>query len=173
MNRENCCTSFFSFIHSGCREASHFFRCTCICAMSTARNCSYHSQRWFVGWYNFSLSQQLDFMASVQVFLLSKASCWNRLSNSEMGRREWYGQYFYVFTESVTQYAHKNRDSEILILVFGVDCPPLLSCLLNFLLPNLLDGVFQDWRERISKIPLRELQFSSSHLVRCDLLEVY
>lgn len=90
MNRKNCCTSYFSFIHPGCREASHFLRCTCICAVSTARNCSYHPQRWFVGRYNPSLSLQLDIMASVHVFFPLKAWCSNRLSscNSELGRRE-------------------------------------------------------------------------------------
>lgn len=109
------------------------------------QTCSYHSQRWFAGRYNPSLNQQLEFRASVHVFSLLKAWCSNWLSScdSEMERGKRHSQYFRIFTPNVTQRAPQNRGREILMLVFGGGCLPLLSCLPKFLLLDLLDGIFQ------------------------------
>lgn len=189
MNRKNCCMPHFSLVYPGCRDASpHPLVELCLCCghskeqgrQVTAlleQTCSYRSQRRFVGWCDPSLNQQPDFRASVHVFSLLKAWCSNRLSscNCEMGRGKGHGQYFCIFTPNVTQRAHQNRGSKILMLCWylGVGFHPSFpACQRFFSLTYWM--LFSSTEERKYQGFLQESCNSAvAVFVRSDLLEVH
>lgn len=174
MKRNDCFAPHFSLTPPNCRGAGllpymeQYLCCGNVKEQTIEQitvwpeqTCSY-SHRWLLDgimptWIS-SLTSELQCMCS------HCGRCSNRLSicNSEMGSGKINGQYFCIFTPNATQRAHQNRGSEILMLIFGSGVPSLLSCLLKFLLLDLLDGIFQHWTEKIARIPPRELQFSSS-----------